>query len=123
MGTKIDGKRLDFAKAASEALSEEYGNPRRVETNMDILSGALMDLGLVKFTSHQREKFGLCSVLQKFVAEGLIDHSAVTCCKSIEELIQVADYDISDEAQFAEDVASEIEVLKEELDNAFNGFE
>jgi hypothetical protein len=123
MPNEIDATRLDAARCASDALAEEHGNPRDVETNMHILARALMDLGVIEFTQHQREKFGLRSVLQKFVVEGLIDRSAVTCCSGMEELIQVADYDITDEDQFAEDIASEIGVLQEELDNAFNRFE
>ena len=86
---------------------------------MDILSTALLKLDVVKVRSRRRSSFDLCEILEEFVRRGLVDSSAVRCCRGIEELIQVSDYDISNFDAFEEEVLAEIEVLQEELEQTF----
>ena len=47
----------------------------------------------------------------------------MNCCRGIEELIQVSDYDIADSDTFEEEAEAEIGVLQEELEHVFTALE
>lgn len=123
MGETLTDESLIAARVALDTLAEESSNSRAVEANMDILSTALMNLGVVKFSAHRRLKANLCEVLQEFVTKKHLDPVVVRCCRGITELIQVADYDISDFDVIEEEIHGEIKVLQEEVELAFACFE
>jgi len=86
---------------------------------MDILSTALLNLGVIGKSERARREMDLCATLKELVKLKLIASSAVNCCRGIESLIQVSDYDISDFDAFEEEVSAEIESLQAELENTF----
>jgi hypothetical protein len=119
MAEELNAGSLATARAAAEELSIGCSSPRTIDANMDILSSALLELGVVKVKAPTHRTIDLCETLQEFVKAGYASPAIVNCCRGIKDLIQVSDYDIADEDAFEEAALAEINVLQEELENVF----
>lgn len=117
-----ESRRIDEAREALNELSEHYTNPRKLEADLDILFSALLKLPkrLVKAASDDdSQMFGLCDLLDQYAENDLIPDSAVKSCQELDELTQVADYDVPDEEEFAEKAEAHVSVIRDELDKLF----
>lgn len=116
--TERERRLVEELRNAIEKLSGRYHSPRALEADMDILAASLSSLP-ERLTDIPRDEalFTLSDVIERYVEHGSLSASALDAVENLEELTQIADYDLPDEDRFARLVAEEIDVLKVELEN------
>lgn len=111
-------------RKAIEKLSDHYRSPRALEADMDILALALTRLPeRLTHVSRDDAAFTLSDVIEQHVEHGNVSAGALDAVENLEELTQVADYDVPAEDRFAERVGEKISVLKAELESLLAKFE
>lgn len=118
---KRNERKLAVAREAIEDLSAHDTSPRALEADLDILASALHDLPR-RLTRIQRASstVALCDILQEYVKAKLVSDHAVKACKALEELTDIADYDVPDQDEFATSAEGHITDLTDELKKLFD---
>ena len=118
-------RRIAAARTAVDDLSEEYTSPRTLEADLDVVFSAFLrlppeSLGL---TPQDAPVLALCDLLEEYSDRRLVSEGAVESCHKLEELTQIADYDVSDEEKFSEQAGKYVAVIKEELEKFLTNLE
>jgi len=119
----ITSKAIDAVVDAAEDLSWDLSDPQDVDSKMDVLASALLDLGAISFTRDEKKRFDLYDILVKYAKEGLIDDSAAGYCSEINNGIRRFDYDMHDGDSFRERIADEVDALQDEIKTAMKKLE
>jgi hypothetical protein len=104
-------------------LSWHYTSPRALEGDLEILAAALRELPRRLTEIPRPEAAGLCDILQDYVAAHLLDDDAVDACTALQELTDIADYDIPDLDDFADNVEEHLSDLRDQLEKLFANLE
>lgn len=120
-----DSDKIAAARKAAEELSQEYDSPRSLEADLDILASALRNLPreITGLAEDAEEAFGLCEVLSRLSDADLLSDTVVTSCGELEELTDLADYDMGDPEKFAARAEGHITDLQSELEKLFDKLE
>jgi hypothetical protein len=120
-----DLKKIEAAREAAAELSWHYTSPRTLEADLDILASALRKLPrkLTGIPKDADEVFGLCDILGQLHEARLVSADALSSCSDLEELTDVADYDMGDPEDFATEAENHINDLKAELEKLLETLE
>jgi hypothetical protein len=123
--TGPDANRLEDARKALEDLSHGYKGPHPLQADLDFLASRLRKLPsrLTKVT-FDPDVFALRDIIDHYAAKNLVSAKAAEACLNLEELADLADYDMPfEEEEFSENVAEQIDVLGDELTKLFTKIE
>jgi hypothetical protein len=121
--TKREQRKLDVARSAAEDLSWHYTSPRALEGDLDILASALRDLPRRLTRIPRPDATGLCDIVQCYAEAKLITDNALEACTALQELTDIADYDVPDMDEFAANAEDHISDLKDQLEQLFTTLE
>jgi hypothetical protein len=121
--TGREQRKLDVARSAADDLSSHYTSPRALEGDLDILASALRDLPRRLTRIPRPDATGLCDILECYAEAHLVTKDALAACTALQELTDIADYDVPDMDEFAANAEDHISDLKDQLEQLFTTLE